>query len=93
MWWGIALLTANVSGPAPESAAGWIVIIAITVPIFSLGVGLWIWLLRTFRRWSREKAHGGIPNWCYPVLWAFVSWVLAAIGFGLRSWQFSHGGL
>jgi hypothetical protein len=92
MWWGIALLAANVSGPAPTTAAEWIVIIAIMAPVFGLGVGLWIWLLRRIKRWSRDESSGLLPNWCYPLLWAFFSWLLAAIGFGLRSWQFNRRG-
>jgi hypothetical protein len=92
MWWGIAILAANVSGPAPETTQGWIVIIATMVPVFGLGLGIWVWLLRTFKRWSREKSTGVLPNWCYPLIWAFFSWLLGAIGFGFRSWQFGRPG-
>ena len=90
MWWGIALLAANVSGPAPQGVYENSVIFAIMIPVFGLGVGLWIWILRSLRRWSREPSTGVLPNWCYPLLWAFASWLLATIGFALRSWQFSR---
>jgi hypothetical protein len=92
MWWGLAVLVANVSGPAPQGASGWAAIVAIIVPVFSVGVWVWIRLLRTFRRWANDGSNRLLPNWCYPLLWAFVSWLLGSIGFALRSWQFANRG-
>ena len=92
MWWGIAMLAADISGPGPQGRYEWSMAIAILAAAFGLGVGLWIWILRILRRWAREQSTGFLPNWCYPLLWAFTSWLLATIGFALRSWQFNHRG-
>jgi hypothetical protein len=89
VWWGIALLAANVSNKAArQDSLDWPQV-ATMIVVFSLGLGLWICFLRAFRRWWREAATHLLPNWCYPLLWAFASWLLMTAGFYLRSWQYS----
>jgi hypothetical protein len=91
VWSGIALLAANVSGRAPDTASGYIPYFAIMIPVFGLGLGAWIWLLRAFMRWSRTGSTGLLPNWSYPMFWAVGSFVLLRLMFAFRSWQFSQG--
>jgi hypothetical protein len=74
-WYGIALLAANVTtaAPIPQRPAEWAVIGSIVVTVFGLGVGLWIWIFRILKRWSRNGLTGG---WAHSVVWAALSALL-----------------
>jgi len=87
MWYGMGALAANISNQLKTPPGWWE--ITILIAVFLVGVGLWSGLLRTFMRWSREGTRGLLPNWIYPLLWAGASWAGVAIGFALRSWQYS----
>ena len=82
-WYGIALLAANVTtaAPTPQRPAEWAVIGITMAVVFGFGLGLWIWLLRILKCWSRNGFTGG---WGYPLMWAFLTTILAVFALRFR---------